>query len=150
MDPAVATEKWNEAIRHLNFCVHLYKLQIRGGRYFLHEHPLTATSWQAPSIKEVMKQYGVIATNINMCAYGMQSTDEQGTSYVYKPTQFLTNSPAIAEKLADKCSNKTSRWPHRHVHLVNGRAKKAQVYPPGLCKAICHGLKIQKERDAEG
>ena len=35
-----------EAVMHLHFVAGLYKLQIDGGRHFLHEHPATATSWQ--------------------------------------------------------------------------------------------------------
>ena len=150
MDPAVAMHRWSEPVRHLIFCVHVYKLQMKGGRYFLHVHPLTATSWQAPSIKEVMKEYGVITTRVDMCAYGMKSTDEHGTGHVYKPTQFLTDSPAIAEAWSNKCENSKAKWRHRHVQLVNGRAKRAQVYSTELCKAICRGLKTQKERDTQG
>ena len=36
------------------------------------------------------------------------------------------------------------------MQLVNGRAKRAQVYPPELCKARCRGLTTQKERDTQG
>ena len=31
--------------------------------------------------------------------------------------------------------------PHKHVPLMNGRAKAAQVYPDTLCRAVCRGLK---------
>ena len=30
---------------HLEFCKELYQLQMRAGRYFLHEHPRRASSW---------------------------------------------------------------------------------------------------------
>eukprot|EP00973_Karenia_brevis_P025635 3536728-Karenia_brevis.AAC.1 len=80
------------------------------------------------------------------------ASDDRGESYVYKPTQFMTNSPAIAEQLSRKCSNydigNNNHNHHRHVHLLNGRARKAQVYPPELCRAICRGLKYQKEWDS--
>eukprot|EP00973_Karenia_brevis_P068755 9559104-Karenia_brevis.AAC.1 len=59
----------------------------------------------------------------------------------------MTNSPAVANQLAKRCSNKVPGPKHRHVCLINGRAKKAQVYPPELCKAICKGIKDQKEWD---
>eukprot|EP00973_Karenia_brevis_P070567 9809664-Karenia_brevis.AAC.1 len=98
MNPQEAWGKWNQAIVHLNFCMQLYKIQINAGRHILHEHPLSATSWQLPSVEEVMRQYGVISTYVNMCAYGMKFTDHDGTSPVYKPTKFMTNSPAIAVK----------------------------------------------------
>ncbi len=34
------------AIRHIDFVIELYYDQLAGGRYFLHEHPEHATSWQ--------------------------------------------------------------------------------------------------------
>eukprot|EP00973_Karenia_brevis_P041501 5742611-Karenia_brevis.AAC.1 len=33
---------------------------------------------------------------------------------------------------------------------MNGRARKAQIYPPELCKAMCMGIKEQKEHDEKG
>ena len=35
---------------------------------------------------------------------------------------------------------------HRHVHLMGGRAKAAQVYPQGLVDSILRGLKKQMEK----
>ena len=43
----VAAEK-KRAIEHLEFVCDLYREQMRHGRYFLHEHPAYATSWQEP------------------------------------------------------------------------------------------------------
>ena len=34
-----------EAVEHIEFVVKLYKKQLAEGRYFLHEHPETASSW---------------------------------------------------------------------------------------------------------
>ena len=39
---------------------------------------------------------------------------------------------------------------HEHVVLTGGKAKKAQVYPRELCRAICVGLQKHIEADAEG
>ena len=41
-------------------------------------------------------------------------------------------------------------WKHRHVHLMNGRAKAAQQYPDELCRAVCRGLKQQITADKQG
>ena len=73
----------------------------------------------------------------------MTSSDEQGEALVEKQTGWLTNSPELANILNVQCSNKhapKSCW-HRHVHLVNGRAKVAEQYPPKLVKAILRCLK---------
>ena len=40
----VAAEK-KRAIMHLEFCLELYREQVKNGRYFLHEHPAYASSW---------------------------------------------------------------------------------------------------------
>ena len=36
---------------------------------------------------------------------------------------------------------------HRHVALMNGRARACEVYPTALCKAIIRGLQRQLEVD---
>ena len=35
-----------EARRHLEFVCKLYRMQHQSGRYYLHEHPYSATSWR--------------------------------------------------------------------------------------------------------
>ena len=77
----------------------------------------------------------------------MTSSDEVGTAPVLKPTGWLTNSPCIAERPGVRCSNLYGESTHRHVHLVNGRARAAQVYPVKLCLAILNGLRDQLTED---
>eukprot|EP00973_Karenia_brevis_P057945 8066748-Karenia_brevis.AAC.1 len=150
MDPKQAEARWLNAVAHMNFVCKIYQMQIEAGRYFVHEHPTGATSWKLPSIIQLLNTHGVLRTSIHMCAYGMTSCDHEGTGLVYKPTSFATNSPHIANQLSRRCSNTNGRETHRHVHLVNGRAKFAQVYPPDLCRAICQGIYDQKQDDKRG
>ena len=82
--------------------------------------------------QEIQKDYRVKTVHANMCMYGMTSEDEEGIAPVKKDTAFMTNAIKISEKLERKCNRL-----HRHVHLMSGRAKGAQVHPPALCKAIC-------------
>ena len=42
------------AIRHIEFCVRLYRMQMEAGRYFLHEHPWTAKSWDLTSMTKLL------------------------------------------------------------------------------------------------
>ena len=44
------------------------------------------------------------------------------------PTGFMTKSVEIARQLERKCDGM-----HRHIVLVGGRAKQAEVYPEELC-----------------
>ena len=76
--------------------------------------------------------------------------DASGTSYVKKSTKWMTNSKVLAELLNGVCSNRVpgGLW-HRHVHLVNGRATMARVYPPELVKAVLKGIRAQMKEDGE-
>ena len=52
----MSPEDWNKGYRkateHIKFVFELYDIQVRSGRYFLHEHPATATSWRLPVVTE--------------------------------------------------------------------------------------------------
>ena len=50
-DPMVVKNEMRDALVHLRFCVDLYREQMRHGRYFLHEHPAYATSWQDTAMR---------------------------------------------------------------------------------------------------
>jgi hypothetical protein len=83
----------------------------------------------------------------HMYQFGLVSSDEQGKGAVLIPTYFATNCRGVADQLERKCSNNNGPRYHRHVPLLNVRAKKAGDYPPGLCGAICRGLVRQIEVD---
>ena len=82
----------------------------------------------------------------------MEAQDELGKGLVKKPTKFLTNSRRLFEKLHVQCVNATvpADQRHRHVHLVGGRARQAQIYPKALCKAVCAGIAQQRKDDENG
>ena len=143
-------EEWqlrlDQARRHIKFCCHLYDLQLKAGRYFLHEHPWSAKSWYLPEIAEMMNRPGVTVTKGHMCRFGMTACNEEGELQpVKKPTGFMTNSWCIADEL-----NRLCLGDHRHTQLMNGKAAAAAVYPKELCEAICRGLRKQKECDSRG
>eukprot|EP00435_Cladocopium_sp_Y103_P053328 s859_g17.t1 len=48
----------------------------------------------------------------------------------------MVNSRAMAQRLAVRCQGQ-----HEHQELISGRAKRAEEYPPALCKAMLEGLK---------
>ena len=45
--------------KHLEFCIKLYEIQWRNGRYFAHEHPADASSWEETMMKQLMSRQGV-------------------------------------------------------------------------------------------
>ena len=59
-----------------------------------------------------------------------------------KATRFMSSAPAVLEKLGERC-----KGDHQHQQLVNGRAKDAALYPPGLCKAMIQGIDAQRKRE---
>ena len=50
------TSRWNQARRHLQFVCELYRDQVRRGVWFLHEHPIGASSWRERCVLDVMKE----------------------------------------------------------------------------------------------
>ena len=99
---------------HLDFSAEVCRAQMRAGRYFVHQHPQSASSWHVEC----------------MCAFGTKLTDAEGEGPVLKPTVFMTNIMEICKELSQKCPGCA-----RHVHLVEGRASAAHLYPPALCRA---------------
>ena len=93
-------------------------------------------------MKDLVKDYRVKSVKGNMCMFGMEGTDEMGAGLIKKDTRFATNSLMIAERLNRICTGC-----HRHVNLINGRAKMAEVYPHTLCTEILRGLVDQMKWD---
>ena len=72
-DPAIVAEKLRKARVHLSFCMEIYKYQLENGRQFLHEHPLTATSWEMPETMAIQGLPGVDRRTCHQCQYGAVS-----------------------------------------------------------------------------
>ena len=128
--------------KHLEFCMKLCQIQVEQGLYFLHEHPAGARSWSEPCVQHVLGLPGVVRVDGNMCAFGMLQRDKDGVGLVKKPTGFMTNSAEIARRLNQVCPGG-----HRHIYLISGRAKRAEVYPDELCREFLKGLITQMKMD---
>ena len=115
---------------------------MREGRFFLHEHPIGSSAWQMKEISEMGLEDGVQLTTCDMCAFGMYQEREGVQGFVKKRTGFMTNAKGIALELGKECDRK-----HSHIHLLNGRAKRAEVYPDELCYRIIVGLLEQMKYD---
>ena len=61
-----------EALVRVECCCQLYRDQVEAGRYFLHEHPVGASSWNLPCVRKVMGLPGVQKIIGHMCYHGMQ------------------------------------------------------------------------------
>ena len=135
-------KKWNslmeKGLRHMRFAIKLYRMQADRGRWFLHEHPISASSWKMPEMQALMNDLKIQKTVGHMCRYGMLSSDMLGSSKVKKPSGFLTNSDILADSLSLKCLGG-----HRHIQLLGGRARACQVYPDKLCLYILKGIRSE-------
>jgi hypothetical protein len=81
---------------HLAFVTELYKLQMDGGRYFLHENPEGARSWGRTPMAEILQDQRVSRITGDQCQYGQESS--QGDP-VKKSTGWMSNSPGLLKKL---------------------------------------------------
>ncbi|CAK0860922.1 unnamed protein product [Prorocentrum cordatum] len=126
----------------LRFGMEVYKDRHAKGRWFLHEHPWDAKSWDDEAVKEVVSLPGVYLVRGDMCAWGLELKGDDGkVGPVKKSTGWLTNNERLAKVLAVCCPGG-----HRHVPLLGGgRARKAQSYTPSLRRAILQGLKEELE-----
>ena len=128
-------EKW-EATKLLHVAMDVYEEQIRAGRYFLHEHPLGASSKLDPR---------VIASP--MCCFQAKVETKDGSrnpnKFVYKPTKLMTNSKALGQALGKRCSNSNEPPFHRHIVLNGGLAKMASTYARKLVNTVLRGLRQQ-------
>ncbi len=144
----VGEVEWEKRLRSaevlLTFAAAVYKMQVLGGRHFLHEHPAGATSWTHPAIVKLRALEGVGAVVSHQCEFGLETTTADGRrALAMKPTRFMSSAPAVLEALSRRCQGD-----HVHAPLLGGtRARDAAVYPPGLCEAIARGAAEQLRRD---
>ena len=123
----------------LEFACQVYTKQNAEGRVFVHEHPLSASSWNEAPIQELLKQPGVLKVNLDMCRFKLTSKGPDGVvGLVMKPTSLLTNSVVVSEHLSRRCLGD-----HTHVRLIGGkRATEAAIYSPAFCEAVVEAYKM--------
>ena len=115
--------KCQQGLTHLEFAVQLYWEQISRGRFFIHEHLATASSWGLPLIQELERHPGVQVVIGDMCRWGMtldkDTSLEETTRLVKKPTKWMTNSPVLAKLLQARCNGQ-----HEHEKLEGSSRTK--------------------------
>ena len=151
-------EELERGKRHIRFCVELYKMQVEAKRHFVHEHPARSKAWNMPelmNLKEMIEltmNPAVGMIELDMCAFGMTSQDEAGEGLVKKTTRILSTSEEVLRRLSKRCENsgRSDEEKHRHVHLIQGRAQRVQIYPRRFAEEICQGIAAQKKCDSLG
>ena len=147
-DPHQVRRQRVRADLHMAFTMEVYKMQMDGGRYFLHEHPAYAESWQLSSVKDVARCPNVDTVVGDQCQY--QQEADTGAP-VKKPTRWMSNSSEVLKQLSKRCSGRgglCSRSQGGAHHPCSGRAAMmAAVYPFELCRAILVGCRNQLQKD---
>jgi hypothetical protein len=133
---------------HLACMAELYLIQMNGGRYFLHENPESARSWERKSMAEIASDSRVNKVVGDQCQYGQQSSNGNP---VRKSTGWMSNSPEILEKLERRCLGRRGDCSRpgggRHQTASGRTAREAAMYPFKLCRAILEGCRNQLRRD---
>ena len=146
--PVTVAGELKRARQHLEFCVELYREQAKAGRYFVHEHPAYASSWQTDIIEGMMSDPGIVKATCDQCMYGCE--DESG-SPIKKPTSFMTNAPELAKELSDRCNGRRGACGRpeggQHAQCRGRTARMAAIYHFKLCRAILVGFRRQLKRD---
>ena len=63
---------------HLRFMRSIYRLQLREGRFFLHDHPQSAASWREPAMLKLLSEPDVDIAISHQCAYGLHVQGPDG------------------------------------------------------------------------
>ncbi len=142
--PDVVRREYYQAVMHLRFMAEIYHDQMRRGRYFLHEHPATATSWDEECMQEVMEAEHVDSVVGDRCMYGQEARDG---SPVRKATKWMSNSPWVLKALSTRCAGRGGACSREqggeHVTVSGAEARRSQEFPFQLCKAILKGFRKQ-------
>ncbi len=139
---------------HIKFVTELYHMQMDNNRYFLHEHPMFATSWSLASMESVSGRPGVQRVRGDQCQFGAEiKIGVHAGDPIMKPSGFLTNSPAVARVLNVRCTGvggQCSRPTGGAHRLCSGQhAANAAIYPKGLCRAVLRGVRDQLREDGQ-
>ncbi len=151
-DPQAIARAKTAAGVHMSFVISLYHEQLEGGRYFLHEHPLYASSWALPAMEELSDVPGVRRVHGDQCQFGAEAARGRTRGQpIKKPSGFLTNSQRVADSLERRCRGVGGLCSRpkggRHQACAGRHARDAQVYPKGLCRAVLKGVTDQMRDD---
>ena len=132
------TDKVQEQERqYTRACIEAYKRQLIMSRHFLHEHPVHASSWCMPEMRELLNDGRVHLVQGPMCHWRLASTgngNEQG--FVRGKTRSATSSSRLATLLAREHAGE-----NRRVRLI-GRNEMiaASMYSPRFVNEALRAL----------
>ena len=145
--PGEHSRRLAEAEGFVDFSVHLAMEQRRHGRFFVFEHPASASSWQLPSLGAALAAPGVVRFTFDQCRFGLVSP--RGAP-LKKGTAFLTNSQAVVDRFANRrCQCTVPHHPIQGQEWGLALAAWAGKYPPPLCAALAAAAAEERARCRE-
>jgi hypothetical protein len=125
----------------IKFAIELAELQLRHGRHFLLENPLTAESWSLAELKRFLRRLECHQAVFDQCRFKLRGPS--GLLHK-KPTKVVTSSEKIADRLDGKRCNKD----HEHEHVMGGSrvTAAAGLYTKELAREIIKGLEEEFEK----
>ena len=149
-DPVAMQRAYVQACIHMTFVTSLYQDQLEEGRYFLHEHPQWASSWQLKCVTDLLNLPGVERVRGDQCQYGAKAPHgpEVGNP-VMKPTGFMSNSPEVLSALSRRCHGTRGLCSSGQPHATcqGSITKEMAKYPRELCRAVLRGITAQLKVD---
>ena len=148
MDKDAAAGLWKKVTAHAAYVTELYRIQVREGRLFLHEHHDSTRGWALDCLEKVQQLPGVVNVTGDQCMYGLTATVKGDILPAERPTGFATNSADLASELSVRCNGM-----HSHgLSTDNSASAAAQAmggdpYPEMLCRAIRRGLRKHLARE---
>ena len=120
-----------DGLRHLTFMCELYKDQIDGTSFFLHEHPAQAKSWDLRMFHEILEMCGVAKVMVDQCTLGLWCTDEKRP--VLSANQQVRKYPGGHRRCRTPAEGMTDR------HKI--RSTTCERYPIRLVNALLQALR---------
>ncbi len=124
------------AVLLLEFCFLIMRVQLLAGRAFLLEHPLSATSWTHPQVKDTLAHFPDTGfADFDFCMFGMVTKIDRVP--VKKATRLMSNCRHVLQRFGGVWCDGT----HDHVVCLGyeggeKRSKYAQYYPDLFCSCL--------------
>ena len=139
MSQAMIASKWAEGMLYLKHAMDCCLRQYHQGRFFVFEHPASATSWRQNEVMRVAALPGVWVVTMDQCMCGLVSPVNRVP--MRKRTKLMTNSRLIAARFAGKLCDKS----HAHQEITGSeggirRSSWAQRYPPLMVEGLVQGI----------
>ena len=130
-----------EGLQLIRFAIELAEIQLKSGRHFLLENPLTAESWSLSELKQFLQRAECHEAVFDQCRFKLR-----GPSGLFhrKPTKVVTSSESIANRL----DGKRCLRDHPHEVVIGGSkiTSAAGHYTKELASEIVCGIEEQFEK----